>query len=98
MPIEPVSYWRSSQDDPYGKLPSSMEAPTVRLGRVIKRFREELGMSQESLASHSGLNRTFIGEIERGETNPSFETLVTLSHTLQVSLAELMAAYEHLGS
>ncbi|NRD50857.1 helix-turn-helix domain-containing protein [Corallococcus exiguus] len=73
-------------------MPSSIE----RLGQVLKQYRERLGLSQELLAAHSGLNRTFIGEIERGETNPSFETLVILASTLQVPLSEVISVYERM--
>ena len=73
-----------------------MPGPSTRLGRVIKEYRERMGLSQESLAAHSGLSRTFVGEIERGETNPSFETLVVLADTLQVALSEIIAAYERI--
>jgi len=47
----------------------------VKLGRAIRRIRTDCGISQEGLAALSSVDRTFMGEIERGEANPSFEVL-----------------------
>jgi transcriptional regulator with XRE-family HTH domain len=49
------------------------------------------GFSQEELADRSGMDRTWVGGIERGEKNPSFEKLVSLAVALDVSVSELVA-------
>jgi transcriptional regulator with XRE-family HTH domain len=66
----------------------------VKLGRVIRRLRTERGISQEGLAAISGVDRTFMGEIERGEANPSFEVLQRIASGLTVQLSELIRQYE----
>jgi transcriptional regulator with XRE-family HTH domain len=64
------------------------------LGRVIRRLRNDRGISQEGLAAISGIDRTFMGEIERGEANPSFEVLQRIADGLTVRLSELIRQYE----
>ncbi len=65
-----------------------------RLGQAIKRRRTELGLSQTDLAHRSGVDRTFVGHIERGEVNMSLETLADLAKIVGVSLSELLAEAE----
>lgn len=50
--------------------------------------------SQEEFAHVSGLHRTYIGQIERGEKNISFSNLVKISGVLGVTLSELLAGLE----
>ena len=56
----------------------------------MRRLRLERGWSQDVLSDRSGLNRTHIGEIERGETNVTLQTLKTLADTLHVRITELL--------
>jgi transcriptional regulator with XRE-family HTH domain len=60
----------------------------------VRHFRHELGLSQEALAQKAGLHRTYVGSIERGEQNPSFETLMRLIGALEISLSELSTYFE----
>jgi transcriptional regulator with XRE-family HTH domain len=73
---------------------SGMPDTTPHLGRVIRRLRTERGISQEGLAAISGIDRTFMGEIERGEANPSFDVLQRIASGLTVRLSELIRQYE----
>lgn len=59
------------------------------LGKKIKRLRNELGYSQEGLAHEVGLNRAYIGFIERGERNPSIPTVNKIAKALKTSIDEL---------
>ena len=60
-----------------------------KFGLVIKELRLEKGLSQESLANQSDIDRTYISDIEKGERNISLKIIERLSVTLQISLSEL---------
>lgn len=64
------------------------------LGRAIRKLRLDQGISQEGLAARSGLHRTYVGGIERGERNVSFGNLLKLAAALGVRLSELVALAE----
>ena len=57
----------------------------------VRRIRRLQEISQEELAERAGLHRTYVGEIERGERNPSVDVMDRLAHGLSVSLAELLS-------
>lgn len=61
-----------------------------QLGATVRRLRLEHGWSQDVLSDRSGLHRAHIGEIERGETNVTLQTLKTLADTFHVRVAELV--------
>ena len=58
-------------------------------GEKIRKIRIERGLSQEKLAFLSGLHRTYVGAIERGERNVSFKNIEKIAKTLKVDLEEL---------
>jgi transcriptional regulator with XRE-family HTH domain len=64
------------------------------LGREIARARGSREMSQEELAARAGMDRTFVGGIERGEENPSFDKLLRLARVLGLRPSELVARAE----
>jgi len=59
-------------------------------GIGVRRLREARGWSQEDLAEHAGLNRSFIGEIERGTATPSLVTVAKLSQAFQLAPSMLV--------
>jgi transcriptional regulator with XRE-family HTH domain len=54
----------------------------VALGRVIRRCRKQLGVSQEKLAGEAALSRNYIGQIERGEREAKVKTLIAIVRAL----------------
>lgn len=64
---------------------------------AVRQLRERRAWSQEQLAGNSGLNRSYLGEIERGQVTPSLLTMLKLAHALQVSAADLIIQAERIG-
>jgi transcriptional regulator with XRE-family HTH domain len=60
------------------------------VARNLKRLRKERGLSQEELADLAGLNRNYIGMIERQENAATVDTLETLAEALQVDAVKLI--------
>ncbi|HNZ02437.1 MAG TPA: helix-turn-helix transcriptional regulator [Anaerolineaceae bacterium] len=60
-----------------------------RLGARIRFLREQAGISQETLGLRSGLHRTYIGAIERGERNPSVLSLKKIVDALHIHFGDL---------
>ena len=59
------------------------------VAKNIRKQREFLGISQEKIALTAGLNRAYIGYIERGERKPSVDTLEKIAKALKVKLYQL---------
>lgn len=64
--------------------------PRLLFGRRLAGLRKEMGWSQEELALESGLARSYLGGVERGQRNISLINICILAHTLSVSPAKLM--------
>ncbi len=62
------------------------------VGKAIRELRGRSGMSQEDLAYKTGLNRTYIGSLERGERNVSILNIRILANALGVSPGQLANA------
>ncbi|MFK4167297.1 helix-turn-helix domain-containing protein [Paenibacillus lautus] len=54
-------------------------------GLVLKERRQAVGLSQLELANRSGLDRTFISMLERGQRRPTLNTIFSLAKELGVS-------------
>ena len=66
----------------------------VALGRAVRSMRKRQEWTLEALAERAGLHWTYIGGIERGERNPSWENVVKLAQALGVKVSELAAEAE----
>ena len=63
-------------------------------GQAIRHLREGAGWSQEMLAEKADLNRSYLGEVERGQVIPSLATVAKLAGALDLSLSRLLAHCE----
>ncbi|MBD3675697.1 MAG: helix-turn-helix transcriptional regulator [Planctomycetaceae bacterium] len=61
-----------------------------RFGQRVRTLRKEQGYSQENFAYACGLDRTYVGGIERGERNVALRNIELIAETLGITLAELM--------
>lgn len=60
------------------------------LGRNVRRFRKERGLSQEALADEVELAVTYVGQIERGLRNPTLDVVERLAKVLGVKPLDLL--------
>lgn len=66
-----------------------MEDIRTRFGRALRHRRNKLGVSQEEFADLCGLDRTYIGGIERGERNVALVNIEKIALALRLSLVQL---------
>ena len=63
-------------------------------GVAVRHLREAQGWSQELLAEKADLNRSYLGEVERGKVIPSLATAAKLATALEISLSRLLSHCE----
>jgi XRE family transcriptional regulator, regulator of sulfur utilization len=79
----------------YGSGQSKPRLPDVQdiqaqLGKTVRAFRLKRRLSQDVFAERSGLHRAHVGEIERGESNVTIQTLKIIADTLGVRIRDLV--------
>lgn len=73
------------------KSPSFSGNPAlVELGAAIRAARKAKGLSQEALAELAGIDRSYMGGIERGEHNLAIMNLLKIAHALEVKASTLL--------
>ena len=77
---------RDSLDKVSKKADSAVMAA---FGQRVRELRAKKGLSQEALASACGLDRTYIGGVERGERNISLVNIHKIADALHVPVREL---------
>jgi XRE family transcriptional regulator, regulator of sulfur utilization len=60
------------------------------IGPVIQQRRKENSLTLEQLAAISGVSKSMLSQIERGETNPTFAVLWALTRALRIEFSELL--------
>ena len=66
-----------------------MENIRKGLGKRIRTLRKSKAFTQEELGEKAGLSYKFVGEMERGEVNPSLDSLVKIANALSVKVGDL---------
>jgi DNA-binding XRE family transcriptional regulator len=89
----PVVLCPSNKEDLGMAKPSPKHAGDhflVLLGATIRSTRISLGLSQEALAVDAGLDRSYMGGIERGEHNLTIINLAKICSALDVNISEIL--------
>ncbi|MBQ2698750.1 MAG: helix-turn-helix transcriptional regulator [Firmicutes bacterium] len=69
-----------------------MENYAITVGKRLRAYRLQRGLTQERVAELAELHPTYIGQAERGEKNMTLQSLVRILAALEVSAAEFFAA------
>lgn len=60
-------------------------------GEAVRKARAAAALTQEELADQCGLDRSYIGGVERGERNPTLSVIEKIAKGLGITLAELFS-------
>ncbi len=71
-------------------MPPQKTAVNQAIGRAIREARTAQGYTQEAFALAAGLDRSYMGAIERGEFNLTLDTLLKITAKLGISASELL--------
>lgn len=72
--------------------PHSKDKSLAAFGAGVRRARKEREVSQEELALKCGIDRSYMGSIERGEQNTGLLHIARIAKALDMKISELMAA------
>jgi transcriptional regulator with XRE-family HTH domain len=72
--------------------PNAKDTALVAFGNAMRMARTQHGISQEELALRSGIDRSYLGAIERGEQNAGLLHLVRIADALGTTIESLMNA------
>ena len=76
----------SQQPEPRGGAAPFRIYTAASLGAAIKHYRQEAGLSQAELAARSGLNRTYLSDLERGKETEQLRRLLRVLRQLGVRM------------
>jgi transcriptional regulator with XRE-family HTH domain len=65
------------------------------LAGLLRRLRQDRGITQEQLAFEAGITVSALSRIERGLNSPGWETVGQIARALDIRLVELAEEYEH---
>ncbi|MFV1872765.1 MAG: helix-turn-helix domain-containing protein [Oleiphilus sp.] len=67
-----------------------MEDLAEKFGKQLRKKRKEYGISQDDLALKSGIDRSYVGRIERGEVNVTLDKVYQLASVLKCHARDLL--------
>jgi transcriptional regulator with XRE-family HTH domain len=70
--------------------PNAKEHVLVAFGTAVRQVRRDVGISQEELAHLSGIDRSYLGAIERGDQNTGLIHISKIASALDIPVSELM--------
>jgi DNA-binding XRE family transcriptional regulator len=78
---------KSMADD---KIQKSSSGILTQFGARLRELRQKAKLTQEALALNSGLDRSYVGQVERGERNVSLENIARLADALDIAPYRLL--------
>ena len=72
-----------------------MDAIHLIVAQNLKRLREERKLSLDALARLSGVSKSMLGQIERGDVNPTISTVWKIANGLKLPFSELLSRPEN---
>lgn len=66
------------------------DARLVAFGQKVREIRKSKGLSQEALADIAGVDRSYMGHIERGEKNITLTKIYQIAEALNINASELL--------
>ena len=70
-------------------MQNSVQAQLRSFGAAVRGERARMNLSQEDFAEVCDLHRTYVGQVERGEKNISFENIARIARALKLKPSEL---------
>ena len=67
------------------------------IGSVIKKYRKDIGLTQEEMANRLGVTTPAVNKWENGSSNPDIELLSPIARLLNISLDTLLSFHENLS-
>lgn len=77
---------------PFDSLAKIQKRVRTALGQQVKKRRRALELTQAALARQAGVRRAMLIEIEKGEANPTLDSLVRIATALKTDPAELLSS------
>jgi len=68
------------------------------IGPAVRRHRELVRLSQDELGARAGVDRTYVGQVERGRRNPTMVSLQRIAHGLGIELDVLVATAREIAA
>jgi transcriptional regulator with XRE-family HTH domain len=85
---------KSTEANDPAHLQSAEYALEEAIGRQVKRYRKQLGLTITDMGNRTGLSAGMLSKIENGNTSPSLATLRSLSTALNVPVTALFRQFE----
>jgi transcriptional regulator with XRE-family HTH domain len=63
----------------------------MNIGKRLKKYRSQRGLSQKKLSSHTGISQSFISSIESNKQSPTITTLERICRALGITIAEFFS-------
>ncbi len=70
-------------------MPMTQEHIADRMGRAMRRMRQATPCDQKTLARRMGISRISLGRIERGQTQPRMNTMLTWCRVMKVTVDDV---------